>query len=278
MRRVGCVAVLLFLGLGCGVRDEEPVPGDEVGVEREPVVGGHKAAPKQFPFMVSLQTPATTGWGHHCGGALLDARWVLTAAHCVHGFYTNEMRVYAGSLTHSTSGRPEGKLAIVERILMHPGYAVPPTYDNDIALVELTLPLDLAGSGGRMGSIALPKQDAPIPGGTPATLVGWGAPAEGEHLTKDLMSVQLPVVSLEACNAAYGAGHVMDTMVCAAVPEGGKGPCLGDGGGPLVALDADGTPLLVGVSSWAQGCARPGFPSVFTRVASFTEWIHQSMQ
>ena len=278
MRITSSVVLVAVLVLGGCASDEAPASGDEAVSVRQPVVGGSKAALKQFPFMVSIQTPATTGWGHHCGGALLNGRWVLTAAHCVHGFYTNELRVYAGSLSHTMGPWPDGKIGIVEQIIMHPGYAVPPTYDNDIALVELTKALDLGGSAGRMGSIALPAQDAPTPAGKPVTLVGWGAAAEGDHFTKDLMFVQLPVVSLEDCNAAYGAGAVLDTMLCAAVPEGGKGPCQGDGGGPLVALGADGTPTLVGVSSWALGCARPGAPSVFTRVSSFTEWIHQTMQ
>lgn len=41
------------------------------------VVGGSDAGPT--PYQVSLQKYR----GHFCGGAIIDDRWIITAAHCL---------------------------------------------------------------------------------------------------------------------------------------------------------------------------------------------------
>jgi len=45
----------------------------------------------------------------------------------------------------------------------------------------------------------------------------------------------------------------------------------GDSGGPVTQ-----NKVLVGVVSWGIGCARAGFPGVYTRVAQLRNWIQQN--
>ena len=62
--------------------------------------------------------------------------------------------------------------------------------------------------------------------------------------------------------------------------NGYTAPCIGDSGGALQCLDIHNRWRLVGVLSFVStGCARPDLPPVFTRVASFYDWIEdqQSM-
>lgn len=86
-----------------------------------------------------------------------------------------------------------------------------------------------------------------------------------------MYTVKLPIVNQEKCVTAYEDYNtsVTTNMICAGLFEtGGVGSCDHDTGGPLV---VDG--ILVGITSWSYGCARPKFPSVFTKVSMYRSWI-----
>nr|XP_035947740.1 putative serine protease 47 [Halichoerus grypus] len=63
-------------------------------------------------------------------------------------------------------------------------------------------------------------------------------------------------------------------MLCAGDLSTGKAICQGDSGGPLV-CDLPAAWVLVGLASWGLDCRHPIYPSVFTRVAYFTDWINK---
>ena len=77
----------------------------------------------------------------------------------------------------------------------------------------------------------------------------------------------MPVVGDAECNDAYASSGygIADSMICAGLPDGGKDSCQGDSGGPFI--DAA-TKELVGIVSWGIGCARAGYPGVYTQVYS----------
>lgn len=64
------------------------------------IIGGEDAEMFEFPYVVSLQKPLGQ---HFCTGSLIDAKTVLTAAHCVDGTDNSTIFVRAGSLVSIVS-------------------------------------------------------------------------------------------------------------------------------------------------------------------------------
>lgn len=65
---------------------------------------------------------------------------------------------------------------------------------------------------------------------------------------------------------------ITENMICAGAPDGGRGACSGDAGGPLY-YDNNGALIVVGIISFQEGCGNATFPSVNTAVSPFTNWI-----
>lgn len=221
------------------------------------IVGGVEASVGEFPYMVSLQNSS-----HFCGGSLIAPTWVLTAAHCVRG--SSPAKIVIGA--HDLKDAPQAEVHTVKRVVSHPAYN-PRTTNYDFALIELNSP-------SAMPIVALGTQDLNAMENLEVTLTvaGWGALREGGWaLPSKLQKVDVPYVSREICNEAY-SGRITDQMICAGLPAGGKDSCQGDSGGPIVAYENN-QPVLVGVVSWGQGCARPKFFGVYSNVAQANTWI-----
>ncbi|MFN9068718.1 MAG: trypsin-like serine protease, partial [Bdellovibrionales bacterium] len=87
----------------------------------------------------------------------------------------------------------------------------------------------------------------------------------------------LPLVTQDECNRAY-SNKITSDMICAGKAQGGIDTCQGDSGGPLFIRGSQGAPLLVGVTSWGEGCARPNKYGVYARVSAGFDWIQSTIQ
>jgi trypsin len=103
-----------------------------------------------------------------------------------------------------------------------------------------------------------------------------------------LQKTEVPIISLAVCNRAYSRiGKITKLMICAGLGERDSCQgdyfssffsdyfflnysifCQGDSGGPFVVANR-----LIGIISWGFECARPDFPGVYTRVATYRSWI-----
>lgn len=83
-----------------------------------------------------------------------------------------------------------------------------------------------------------------------------------------MQKVDLQVFDDNEC-AVRHLRPIHSTTICAGVPEGGKGQCNGDSGGPLIAGR-----YQVGIVSWSRKpCAIAPHPGVFTEVSAYVYWI-----
>merc|ERR1712212_299836 len=221
--------------------------------------------------------PKQTGQGrivgatHFCGGSIVNENWVVTAGHCCSGS-TTFMHVVAGGIKlNANEGEEERR--DVQKIIVHPDYSSS-DLSNDICLLQLATPLEMTEF---IQPVVMPEPKQETPADTEIIVTGWGSLSEGGlSLPNVLHKVTIPVIADEKCNEAYSSSgySIIDSMLCAGLPEGGKDSCQGDSGGPLIEAQSK---TLLGVVSWGIGCARPGLPGVYTQVSYYVDWIQQTM-
>ena len=161
------------------------------------VVRGANVPAGDAPLAVALLAGASSSaedWQRvFCGGSLLDARTVLTAAHCAARVPNGGAEVLAGRTNLLDTG---GQRVRVLSVAIHPGFDAA-TFRNDVAVLRLASPV-------RGTTVTLGSDPAP---GTSATVLGWGALAEGQRTqTAWLQAGSVPVLDDASCVAALAAG------------------------------------------------------------------------
>lgn len=227
------------------------------------VVGGTNTSAGAYPFMASVQD----GGSHFCGGSVISASWVLTAAHCVPDGKASGLSVVVGT-TNNANG--SGTRIAVSQVRVHPDYD-DQAMTNDAALLQLTAavpahvtPVTLAGA----------SDDALEADGQRVTVAGWGdwnPVTMGLLAGPTLQEAELRVVGDARCFGDTSSEEAL-TGVCAEALA--KDSCQGDSGGPLFAKTGGG-PVQLGIVSYGLLCAVPTQPGVYSEVNSETirGWI-----
>jgi len=284
------------------------------------VGGTPVAAITSFPFQVALfiQSPAGL-FGQQptlafCGGVIIDQTQVITAAHCVTSEVTGaqvapgNVTVLAGTATLPPSVPTQ---PVASGIAIDPRYN-PATADYDVAVVTLATPL-YTGSPRADGTASVapiplitptlaalfanpnvnPPEPVVISGFGETSPVAIGAQDTSPNLPQQLQAAQTHLVADATCASDYaslgsiGVPPITPRMLCAG--QQAQAPaidaCSGDSGGPLV-VDIDnparppGDYVLAGLIDFGAGCAQPGYPGVYVRLATpeIASFISQQAQ
>lgn len=118
--------------------------------EESRIIGGKRAKPGEYPYQISIQVKPSTyiatlfyspsGWAHNCGGSIVSKRHVVTAAHCLVGWNTTNLSIWAGTTELSRGGTRYA----ASNILVHPGYI--PVNMSDIGIITIDTPFNYSSN------------------------------------------------------------------------------------------------------------------------------------
>ncbi|ERL89799.1 hypothetical protein D910_07160 [Dendroctonus ponderosae] len=220
------------------------IPGPQENVDPF-IVGGVEAIPHSRPYQVAVYSPITATGFSFCGGSLINARTVITAAHCVDRRIGN-LSVFMGAHNMPPGTAPNVISRSSDDVLIHEGWNRAILL-HDIAIVRFETPVPLSAN---ITPVLLPRDATHDYLGNTTLVTGWGRPSDSINaISPVLREVTSWVISNYACRMAY-LGTVQDSHICISGAHG-RGTCQGDSGGPLVINGA-----LIGVVSFgsAFGC------------------------
>ena len=276
----------LLTGLLLAVLAACPAAAQQPG----PAIVGGQGASRAYPYQALLEITLPGDRRVRCGGTLVAARYVVTAAHCINVEGSTPTAIDV-SLGQSDVTAPARNFSAAQW-WVHGSFR--PQSGNsggagggyDVAVLRLDRPADF-----EQARLLRPGDSGLWAPGTTATVIGWGLTedeAQGGARSNQLREVEIPIYADPACTADFQAAGAPEgffdptTMVCAGGKDG-RDACGGDSGGPLLVPDG-GRLALAGVVSFgavfvdAQGreysCAE-NVPGVYARVAAepLNPWV-----
>jgi hypothetical protein len=234
------------------------------------IIGGRQTPIEQVPWQVYIEGGLFEAEGKtfttFCGGSILDATHILTAAHCTdaegtaNGYPAEIFKVLAGDSDDKSSSATTQERAVAS-IRRDPLYTTSPIGD-DVAILTLQTPLELSAAK-HAEPISLVASGATPAPGTPLEVSGYGKEqgSEADPPTGELFSTTLTAIDSDVCRDMVGPNSAV--LLCAI--GSASSFCEGDSGS---ALTEGNPPVQVGIVDYGSYECPVDRPNVFTNVAA----------
>lgn len=253
------------------------------------IFGGQPTELDEFPWTALIRYRKPNGnLGFHCGGSLINSRYVLTAGHCINaiprGWTVIGVRLGEYDLTNDVADCVDDVCADapvdmdIERITVHEDYNPNVKSQwNDIALIRFSREVSFSPY---IKPICLPVDESVRTRnnvGTKAVAAGWGR-TETASSSNVKLKVELDISDPFKCSLVYKPSGVTlrDTQLCAGGLRG-KDTCSGDSGGPLMKRIGSNYFLFGIVSFGPNKCGTKDVPGVYTNVAKYVDWVERNI-
>ncbi|XP_070823051.1 trypsinogen-like protein 3 [Chaetodon trifascialis] len=234
---------LLLLVVALGLAGASPIKDDRV------------CQPHSRPWQVYLHGEGS------CSGVLINDWWIVTSFQC--GLRSNNAIASLGEHDVTVEEGTEQHIRVAN-VINHSPYRSP---HHSLSMVRLASPAHFTKY---VQPIPLPSR-CPRPGET-CYVSGWGSTIPNQHEPpQQLKCITVPVLDDQTClrmspdYVAWSPG-----MVCAG--HANTDNCLSDSGSVMVCGG-----MLQGVDWFANGCMNPAYPTVYTKLCEYNDWIGNVM-
>ncbi|KAM6086485.1 serine protease 55-like [Theristicus caerulescens] len=245
------------MGMECGLR-----PSYESFLDTgKRITAGRYAKAGEFPWHVSIQSNGK----HICGGTIISALWILTAAHCFAEEVPPDLTVVVGGIDLSLpleEHKPDS-------LILHENFDRV-SMQNDIALILLSSPIEFSN---KKIPICLPFI-YDVNTWQHCWVAGWEtrSGAVAVPASRVLQKVRMKLISREQC--LEWIPQLEENVLCAELERGERGTCQVDSGGPLVCSYWNTMKWFqVGIVSWGEDCAAKPNHDILMSVYSYRDWI-----
>ena len=179
-----------------------------------------KAQITDWPWMVKIEKLKNGKFNHHCGGSVISENFVLTAAHCLQNFDTENFRLIFGIDDLNAENQVFKQVRRVKKFSVHPQFDSRVLY-FDIGLIEIDQKLEFNGGIHPICLPDKPETNVDFRRNDLATLTGWGKEKLSDRNTSDILkSIQLTIYPHNFCNRSHDVtGGFFESSIKNSLPD-----------------------------------------------------------